>query len=270
MNSDDTLKIISNETKNSVNQLPVVTPSIYASIFSKFAQNYKLNLENENKLSKDLMLIECANLTDLQTQASKSALQLSKNADKAISAIKEKDEEILVEVLKEAQALKLEVEKLKESIYKDELTHAYNRKWLHDNLLDNSSFKEAGTLAMIDLNYFKIINDTYGHVIGDKVLIYIANQLKKSRYTVIRFGGDEFIVIYPKNISDSKAISNLNSIREDVVSKKLKSHESFFHVSFSLGVTEFKVGDALDEIIAKADKEMYEDKKYIKAKITGI
>lgn len=272
MQNNEALKIISNETKNSVDQLSVVTPSIYASIFSKFAVEHKVDIDNEKNIAKDLMILECSNLTNMQTQASKSAMQLSKNANKAINAIKEKDEKILNEVLKEAQELRREVEKLKESIYKDELTHAYNRKWLHDNLLDedSSSFKEAGTLAIMDLNYFKIINDTHGHIVGDKVLIYIANQLKKSRYTVIRFGGDEFIIIYPKNISDSKAISNLNSIREDVISKKLKSQNSSFHVSFSFGVTEFKIGDDLEEIIAKADKEMYEDKKQIKKRVTGI
>ncbi|WP_321777872.1 GGDEF domain-containing protein [Sulfurimonas sp.] len=272
MNNNETLKIISNETKNSIDQLKIVTPSIYASIFSKFALEHKVDLDDESKFAKELMIMECSNLTNMQTQASKNARKLSENADKAINAIKEKDEEILNEVLKEAKSLRREVEKLKESIYKDELTHTYNRKWLHDNLLkeDSSSFKEAGTIAMIDLNYFKIINDTYGHVVGDKVLIYIANQLKKTRYTVIRFGGDEFIIIYPKNISDSKATSNLNRIREDIISKKLKSHNSSFHVSFSLGVTEFKVDDDINEIIAKADKEMYEDKKQIKKRVTGI
>ncbi|MBL0708954.1 MAG: GGDEF domain-containing protein [Sulfurimonas sp.] len=272
MSNTDTLKIVSNETKNSAEQLSVVTPSIYASIFSKFAAIHKMDMSGEKELARDLMILECSNLTSMQVQASKNVKQLSKNADKAIDAIKEKDAKALSEVLKESQELRAEVEKLRESMYKDELTNTFNRKWLHDNLLadDRSTFIESGTLAMIDLNYFKMINDTHGHIIGDKVLIYISNELKKSKSTVVRFGGDEFIIIYKKGISSSKAISNLESIREDVISKKLKSNISSFRVSFSFGVTEFKLGGDLEKIIIKADKNMYEDKKKIKKRVTGI
>jgi diguanylate cyclase len=268
----DTLKIISNETKNSIDQLSVVTPSMYASIFSKYANNHNANIEDEKELAKDLMIMECSNLTDLQTQASKSAMQLSLNTSKAIDAIKEKDEKILKTVLKETEEFCREVEKLKESVYKDELTNVQNRKWLHDNFLkDNSeALKDAGTLAIIDLNYFKLVNDTFGHVIGDKVLIFIANQLRKTKYSVIRYGGDEFIIMFSKKVSSAKAIANLNIIREDIISKKLKAQDDSFHVSFSFGVCEYKAGQALSDIIENADKQMYEDKIEIKKRVTGI
>jgi len=268
----EALRIISNETKNSIDQLSVVTPSMYASIFSKFATNHNTNLDDEQKLAQDLLVMECSNLTDLQTQASKSAMELSQSTTKAINAIKEKDEKLLNTVLKETEELRREVEKLKESIYKDELTNVHNRKWLHDNFLteNSGSLKESGTLAIIDLNYFKLVNDTYGHIIGDKVLIFIANQLKKTKHNVIRYGGDEFIVIFSNKISAKQAIESLNSIREDIISKKLKAQDSSFHVSFSLGVSEFKSGNELATVIEDADKNMYEDKIEIKKRITGI
>ncbi len=272
MSSEEVLKIVSNETKDSINQLSVVTPSIYASLFSKFANNHKADIEDEKKLAQDLMITECSNLTDLQTQASKSAMQLSQSADRAISAIKDKDENLLKEVLKETENLRKEVEKLKESIYKDELTHVYNRKYLNDHYLgaDTESFKEAGTLAIIDLNYFKIVNDTFGHVVGDKVLIFIANQLRKTKYSVVRYGGDEFIIMFSKEVSKKEALSSLNTIREDILSKKLKAKDDSFHVSFSFGASEFKIGNKLAEIIEIADKNMYEDKIQIKKRVPGI
>ena len=273
MNNDkEALKIISNETKNSIDQLSVVTPSMYASIFSKFATNHDTNIENEQKLAKDLLVMECSNLTDLQTQASKSAMQLSQSTHKAIEAIKEKDENLLNTVLRETEDLRREVEKLKASVYKDELTNVYNRKWLNDHFLEENSdsLNINGTLAIIDLNYFKIVNDTFGHVIGDKVLIFIANQLRKTKYDVIRYGGDEFIIIFSNDVSTSQALSSLNSLREDIITKKLKAHESSFRVSFSFGVSEFKTNDKLTNIIELADKDMYEDKIKIKRKITSI
>jgi len=273
MQADDKLlKIISNETKNSIDQLPIVTPSIYASIFSKFATNHNTNIENEKELAQDLMVMECSNLTDLQTQASKNAIQLSQNTRRAIDAIKNKNESVLNEVLKETSDLRNELEKLKEAVYKDELTHVYNRKWLHDNLLEDESekFKKDGTLAIIDLNYFKIINDTYGHIVGDKVLIFIANQLKKTRESIVRYGGDEFIILFSNNTSHNSAITKLNEIREDIITKKLKAQESSFKVSFSFGVNEFKNGDDLASTIELADKNMYDDKIQIKKRVTGI
>ncbi|MFT7003982.1 MAG: diguanylate cyclase [Sulfurimonas sp.] len=266
------LKIISNETKKSINQLSVVTPSMYASIFSKYAKENNTIIDNEQELSKELFTIECSNLTDLQKQASHNAITLSDNTTKAINAIKIKDEKILEKILKETEELRREIEKLKTSVYKDALTNTKNRKWLNDNLLeeDEESFREAGTLAMIDLNYFKIINDTFGHIIGDKVLIYIAKQLKNTKNNVVRYGGDEFLIMFPAEATTSKASSILNNMREDIIHKKVKTQDDSFHVSFSLGICQYKAGYKFSDVIQSADKDMYKDKIEIKKRITGI
>jgi diguanylate cyclase (GGDEF)-like protein len=265
------LQIISNETKDTVTKMDVVTPSIYSSIFAKYAQEHDFDLKNEDEISKELLQNECAFLTDLQKQTSKSANKLSENTSKALNAMRDKNEHLLADVLKETESLRLEVEKLKESVYQDELTHIYNRKWLHDNFIDNDSrFIKAGTLAIIDLNYFKQINDTHGHIIGDKVLIFVANQLKSIEKSVVRYGGDEFIIIFPQNIDEASAAKRLNKTREHILSKKLKAHKEMFTLSFSFGITKFSIGDELAQTIENADKNMYEDKLQIKKRITGI
>jgi len=272
MSGDDKiLHIISNETKNSIDQLQVVTPSVYASIFSEFASSHDTKIENEKEFATDLLGKECNILTKLQEETAKNAQNLSSSAVKAISAIKEKDESTLNEVLKETQALRIEIEKLKESVYKDDLTHCYNRKWLHDQYLDPQSedFKEDGTLAIIDLNYFKIINDTHGHVIGDKVLIFVSNELKKSDKKVVRYGGDEFIIMFEKT-NAKNALKILTDIREVIITKKLKAHKSLFITSFSIGVAEYSQGQKLNIVVENADKNMYTDKEIIKKRITGI
>ena len=209
---------------------------------------------------------------NLQDETSKNVIELSANTSKAISAIKAKDENMLNEVLKETQNLRKEIEKLKESVYKDELTHAFNRKWLNDTFLadEDDKFSVAGTLAIIDLNYFKLVNDTHGHIVGDKVLIYIANQLKKTRESVIRYGGDEFIIIFSKNTDSATALKRLDKIREDIIKVKLKAAKGAFKVSFSFGAYEFKENDILADVIELADKNMYNDKIEIKKRVTGI
>jgi diguanylate cyclase (GGDEF)-like protein len=266
------LKIISNETKKSINQLSVVTPTMYASIFSRYAKENNIVIDNEEELSKELFKFECSNLTDLQKQASHNAITLSNNTTKAINAIKVKDEKILENILKETEKLRLEIEMLKTSVYKDVLTNTQNRKWLNDTLLkkDEESFKEAGILAIIDLNYFKIINDTFGHIIGDKVLVYIAKQLKNTKNSVVRYGGDEFLIIFPAKATISKASSILSAIREDIIHKKVKTQDDSFHVSFSFGVCQYKEDDKLSKVIQSADENMYKDKAEIKKRITGI
>jgi len=272
MPQDKILHIISNETKSLINNMDVVTPSVYASIFSKNAYAHDASIIDDLEISNDILKEECAVLSTMSVQNSKNANKLSISANKAITAIKAKDETSLNEVLKETQELRRELEKLKEAVYKDELTHTYNRKWLHDNYLEEEaeSFKENGTLAMIDLNYFKIVNDTYGHVIGDKVLIFIANQLKLTKQNVVRYGGDEFLILFPNKISAGKAKQILDELRESVLTKKLKANDSSFRTSFSIGVTPYAKGDDVTKVIHQADQNMYADKEAIKKRIKGI
>jgi len=272
MNKDDKLlEIVSNDAKHSIEQLSIVTPSIYASLFAEFSKKNNLTIENEETLSKDLIQTECTQLTNLQEQTAKNANTLSENTKKAIKAIDEKDNVALNHVLEETKALRQEIEALKKSVYQDELTHAFNRKWLHDNYLDEKgNFKTDGILAIIDLNYFKQINDTLGHIIGDRVLVFITNELKKLKVPVIRYGGDEFLLIFSSDIKKSDAINSLNTIRESVIAKKLKAHNEIFRTSFSLGHCKFQENDDLTEVIEQADKDMYHDKIDIKKRVTGI
>ena len=269
--AEDILKIITNDAKVLIDSMDIVTPSMYASIFEKLSSSHELNIEDEYTLAKNLLEKECANIKDLQARATKNVNQLNNSTNKAINAIKEQDTDLLNEALHETEELKKEVELLRKTVYKDGLTNVNNRKWLHDNILEaEKKFKISGTLAIIDLNYFKDINDTHGHIVGDKVLIYIAAQLKKSKGIVVRYGGDEFIVIFNKDTSKDIVEKRLEAIRNSVISKSLKIKGAVFKVSFSYGVQEFKKDDYLNNIIDYADKNMYRDKTQIKKIVTGI
>ena len=273
MQTDDKLlKIISHETKDKIGDIEVVTPSIYTSLFSRFASEHNIKLSKEDTVTNKILDEKIDLFVSMQDQTSKNALSLSQHADKAITAIENKDEAILSEVLEETQKLREEIKSLKESIYKDELTNVYNRKWLHDNALDEDAlgFKGSGTLAIIDLNYFKIINDTYGHTIGDKVLVFMANEFKKTQNNVVRYGGDEFLILFCNDVTREEASKTLNELRESILKKNMVARKHTFKVSFSFGVEEFKVADSLTEIIEKADEDMYKDKIEIKKRIPPL
>jgi len=266
------LEIVSNEAKSSIAQIPVVTPTVYASIFAEFAKKNNIKMEDEATLAKEIIETECSRFTALQNETSKNVQTLSDNTTRAIDAIEKKDDKSLNKIRQETEYLRQEIEKLKESVYTDELTHAYNRKWFHDIHLDSlgNTFVSNGTLAIMDMNYFKQVNDTYGHIIGDKVLIFATNELKKLKIPVIRYGGDEFIILFSDTIPEEKIISLLEKIREGVLSKKLKAHNDTFRVSFSFGIAKYKENDALAQVVEEADKNMYDDKIDIKKRVTGI
>ena len=269
--STDILKVISNETMSSVHTISIVTPSIYKSFFEKNAQLHGEEIANEEKLTNRLLDEKIKMCDNVQEKNSSHAIKLSDNTNRAIHAIQEQDNDTLHQVLKETMLLRKEIESLKLAVYKDELTNVYNRKWVNDNFLDdaNEIFTKSGVLAIIDLNYFKLVNDTYGHIVGDKVLVFIANQLKITKEKVVRYGGDEFMVFF-SGVSEQEAFEKLNHIREKVISKKLKTSDASFRTSFSIGVASFQQGKSFVETTEQADKNMYEDKLKIKEKITGI
>lgn len=266
------LKIVSNMAKASIEKLDVVTPTLFSSLFYQYAKEHNLKLEDEKSLTRSILEDECFMLTNLQTQTSKNVSLLSQSTSKAIGAIQSSNETLLNEVLMETQALKREIEKLKKSVYLDTLTKTYNRKWLEDNYIKEDSHEtlNGGVLALIDLNFFKIINDTYGHLLGDKVLTLLAREFLSLRYPVVRYGGDEFLIIFDESVTLKGAKELLNSTREKILKKKFKTKESTFTLSFSFGLKAFKADDSFVDILEAADKSMYEDKVEIKKRVTSI
>lgn len=264
------LEIISNDTKEEVCKLDVITPEIFTQVFVEKAKEH--NVENVEQFVSDYIHQQIENYLQLQNKTSEHANQLSQTTSKAIDAIKEQDDSALQEVLVQTQELRQEIDSLKESLYKDELTGAYNRKWLHDHLVseNSSQFEKNGVMVLIDLNYFKIINDTYGHIIGDKVLVFITSQLKKTKGKVVRYGGDEFLVFFQQDVTPHTVKQMMQKLREDLLKKHLKAKDAEFRVSFSIGVASFEKGENLDEVIERADTDTYEDKESIKKRIQGI
>ena len=264
------LEIISNETKDKVCNMDVITPEIFANLFMQNAKKH--HIDNYEEMMQDFLAKQVESYLHIQDKTSKQADQLSETTSKALEAIKEKNDEALSEVLFETQKLRKEIDKLKESLYKDELTGAYNRKWLHDHLLaqNGNQFTQKGVMSLIDLNYFKTINDTYGHIIGDKVLVFITSQLKKIAPHVVRYGGDEFLVFFEDENSPKHVKDLMTKRRENLLKKHLKAKDAEFRVSFSIGVTPFQKGDDLTEVIERADVDMYDDKQQIKKSVRGI
>jgi diguanylate cyclase (GGDEF)-like protein len=151
----------------------------------------------------------------------------------------------------------------------DSLTGVYNRRKIID--LAESEFVRARrqrhplTILMTDLNFFKQINDNYGHIIGDHALRLAAHAIqstvRKNIDKVGRFGGDEFLVILPE-ISQAQLENICMRLRANVAEKTQNISGGIHEVSLSIGAAELaETIQTLDELIEQADQAMYADKK---------
>lgn len=150
----------------------------------------------------------------------------------------------------------------------DPLTGLNNRKQLthtFNNLSKSHEDQDKIRLYLIDVNHFKQINDTYGHLQGDNALKIIAEALKAAckganRGTVIaRYGGDEFVILVSENNND-ETIDLKERIKEKL--KELSKKKSVpFELTVSVGSACSDNGDSLKDLILKADKAMYMEKK---------
>lgn len=154
-----------------------------------------------------------------------------------------------------------------ESIIVDELTGAFNRKHFNQVMkqliCDFKRTERVFSLALIDLDYFKKINDTYGHLIGDEVLQSLSELVQGSirmEDTFCRFGGEEFAVFLP-NTDASSALTVINRIQEQFAATDFFAKNEVFHVTFSSGISEVTEAENIaDKIVEEADQALYASK----------
>lgn len=177
--------------------------------------------------------------------------------------------------------LELLNEELVEMIHRDPLTKLSNRRYFSMQSKKIKSYSKRNnvslSLIVLDIDKFKNINDSYGHLVGDEVIIHIARALEKNLRDsdiISRFGGEEFVVLLQDcNIEDAYAVAQ--KIREYIQNTEVKIDEdNKIKYTVSLGVAEFneqKDNDNLEQTFARADEALYEAKtsgrnKVIKAK----
>lgn len=240
----------------------VILPSTYKEHFDNHAREMQIDLDYESILNEEAQkrLNEANDLTE-KTYCNLDTLQ--KTTQHAQDAILNKDLDKLALVIKEVSGLKSALDELRTQLHTDSLTNVHNRKWLIENILLDGDFISDGILAFIDLDKFKPINEKYGHVIGDKVLQYLAGFLKANLkgMDIVRYAGDEFLVVSNKeNMED--CYMNLKKLQEDLYGKKLKAaNGELLYLSFSFGMARFDAGSNFRDILEIADSLMYENKK---------
>lgn len=163
--------------------------------------------------------------------------------------------------------LNSDIKRLESLAYTDSLTKLYNREYMHEYLnLKIQEFRKFGhilSLLFVDIDHFKAINDTYGHLIGDEILKLVANTMKNSiRHDdlVVRWGGEEFVILCT-GLNEDYLEEFANTIRVLVQSSVYTLEDEKISVTVSIGAAMIKGSDTKESIIQRADDLMYQSKR---------
>ncbi|MGH1456658.1 MAG: GGDEF domain-containing protein [Alphaproteobacteria bacterium] len=160
------------------------------------------------------------------------------------------------------------IKNLEELLTTDELTSLTNRRGFYKHFVrelerTNRGENEGGLIIMIDLDHFKAVNDTFGHLAGDKALKIVGQFLKdfmRSYDIAARLGGDEFIVLMP-NTNSTKAMERAKLLEQSLNAISFSFNGAKINIHGSIGIREYAEGDSIETIIGDADQGMYEKKE---------
>lgn len=155
---------------------------------------------------------------------------------------------------------------LRNLIVKDSLTDLYNRRYCNQNLKNISEqyikTGEPYTLAIADIDFFKKVNDTYGHTAGDEVLVSVAQIMKKSmagKGFAARWGGEEFLLVYT-GCDMETTLTYLEMLVEAIREMCVEYGDKVIKITISIGVATGN-GDSVNKVLCTADNRLYHAKK---------
>ncbi|BCN25663.1 diguanylate cyclase GefA [Vibrio alfacsensis] len=172
----------------------------------------------------------------------------------------------LTNASEEISRLKSQLAEVQKDALFDGLSKLYNRRAFDSDLNALIESNQSMSLVMLDIDHFKAFNDNYGHLFGDTVIKGIARRLQQSCRDGIcayRFGGEEFALIVPnKSLRIARQYADtLRRMIEKLHVTDKRSGTQVQSVTASFGVAEYEVGDTLETLINKADKQLYEAKQ---------
>lgn len=167
---------------------------------------------------------------------------------------------LFLAVRKISKKEKVMIDLLRDASTKDSLTSIANRRVLDDSIkeIHNNLLEEnlSYTLLLIDIDFFKMVNDKFGHIIGDRVLIEMTKLFRlhiRGHDILGRWGGEEFLVILPATIEEAGCIV-AEKIRQIVSEYRF---DEVGYVTISCGVYGVKKEDSIDNAIMKVDQALY-------------
>lgn len=209
----------------------------------------------------------------LEEQDPEAVRSMVENLSLATRKVREENQALesqLADTTDELGRLREHLEQVRRDAMTDALTMLANRK-AFDETLERACIQaglnnDVVTLAVVDIDHFKVFNDTWGHQTGDQVIRYVASVIGRvadgARFAA-RYGGEEFAVIFPGEGRDV-ALAVLESAREEISSRILKrrsTNEDLGAITISTGIAQSKPGDQPATLIDRADGALYASKR---------
>lgn len=218
----------------------------------------------------------CDDLRSSNSGASLGAdaiLGLTRNMQDAIVTLNRR----LDESRREIRQLQQEVIKAREDSLVDGLTGLTNRRGfdiaIAACLLESDATESGTSLLIIDIDHFKWVNDTYGHMVGDKVIRAVAQILKdnvKGKDTAARYGGEEFVILLPDTpIEGARQVAEkIRTKIEECRIKRTTDSKAVANITVSLGVASYKGEELIADFVARADAALYGSKNEGRNRVT--
>ncbi|POA99100.1 GGDEF domain-containing protein [Chromobacterium sinusclupearum] len=200
-------------------------------------------------------------ISALMEDTSIMQLDLTRSRDELVSA-KEQVEAAEHRIHELEAALEAASAKVKE----DQLTGAYNRRGLAEYFQREISRAERTaaplSVALIDVDNFKQLNDRYGHLAGDDALKYLVDTIKHSLRPadiVARFGGEEFVILMP-DTPETEAIQTVQRLQRELTKTFFLANNDKLLITFSAGIARWHLGEQEADVLERADHAMYQAK----------
>ena len=221
---------------------------------TEFKSIMDANLDNLSKVEK-----EGLSVTEVMALVRKMVHELQAIRQKTISFSGS-----LVKAEKEIESLKLKLQESQHEALYDALTGLCNRRYF-DSEIESKMGIDKLSLMLIDIDHFKVINDTHGHLMGDLVLKAVAKKLQsgcREDAQVFRYGGEEFVILMPgADLQKARHIADVmrRSI-EKIAVKDRRTGNVLGDVTVSIGVAQRTKGEQPHDLVERADKLLYKAK----------
>ena len=259
-NAKDTLKMMVATFVNGLAGMTESTSDYHAKI-----EGYQQKLSSTEEMGELNTVLETiledTRAVNLNVQRSREALE--EGQKKAIEA----EEKI--------KSLTAELDHISEVAHEDYLTGTLNRRGMDEALEREFSradrYNTTLSIAMMDIDHFKKLNDTLGHAKGDEALTHFVKVIKDVKRTtdvVARYGGEEFIIILPATKQED-AINVITRVQRELTKNFFMSNEERVLITFSAGVAERVPGEKAESIVPRADAALYEAKHTGRNRVVG-
>lgn len=233
---------------------------------------YQVKIAEYQKLISETE--DIAQLNDILKSLVGDVHTMNADAQQSQSAFLETQKKV-EEAEKKINELTTKLDYISEVAHEDFLTGALNRRGMDEAI--EREFERADrhstalSLAMIDIDHFKKINDTMGHSTGDVALAHLAKVVKsilRSTDVLARYGGEEFVILLPGSKQDD-AVNVIAGVQRDLTKNFFMHNSERVLITFSAGVAERMTGESVDAVLPRADAALYQAKQAGRNRVVG-